>query len=349
MTLQGDPEMTRFSRRGFTLVELLVVIAIIGTLMGLLLPAVQSAREAGRRNTCMNNLNQMGKATFSFESQRQALPGWRNAHPNSSIPATATRGTVSWPVMLLPNLERRDLYKLWETATPANQGLTITPAVFVSIFSCPTSPPENPQAPNLAYGGNMGVGVAGNLQSKNDSVLLDTVGNSSAGLNPARTNLDFISGGDGTSMTLLYSEKCGSNYTPQAAYDVAPQAPSPATYSFAPKANRQGNQPIPGFGVIQPSPTGTPTPITATDGVLNSREVAPSGYGAYTRPSSTHSGGVVAVFCDGHTKFLADSVSWQVYCHLLTPNSTGSSGGMMQMIAGSGGFNHVQPISEGEY
>ena len=59
---------------GFTLVELLVVIAIIGTLMGLLLPAVQSAREAGRRNTCSNNLNQMGKAVMAYEGQNSSMP-----------------------------------------------------------------------------------------------------------------------------------------------------------------------------------------------------------------------------------------------------------------------------------
>ena len=66
--------------RGFTLVELLVVIAIIGTLVGLLLPAVQSAREAGRRNSCLNNQNQLGKSVIAFDGQKKCTPGWRNDH-----------------------------------------------------------------------------------------------------------------------------------------------------------------------------------------------------------------------------------------------------------------------------
>ena len=63
-------------RNAFTLVELLVVMTIIGMLMALLLPAVQSAREAGRRTACTNNLFQLALAAIRSDEQAGFIPGW---------------------------------------------------------------------------------------------------------------------------------------------------------------------------------------------------------------------------------------------------------------------------------
>src|SRR3954470_7862641 len=72
-------------RAGFTLVELLVVIAIIGILVALLLPAIQAARESGRRVTCINQMKQLGLALLNYESAKKCLPGGQFASDPNRI------------------------------------------------------------------------------------------------------------------------------------------------------------------------------------------------------------------------------------------------------------------------
>lgn len=95
---------SKASRRGFTLVELLVVIAIIGILVGLLLPAVQSAREAARRMECSNNLKQLGLSIHNYHDTFKKFPG------NVSSPNGSTTTGGSWITMSLPMMEQGAAY-----------------------------------------------------------------------------------------------------------------------------------------------------------------------------------------------------------------------------------------------
>ena len=304
-------------RRGFTLVELLVVIAIIGTLMGLLLPAVQSAREAGRRNTCMNNVNQLGKAVLLHDSQFSFIPGWRNTHPNPAINVNVPGNVApSWPISLMPMLERRDVYSTWESAVAPGQVSAPALSPFISIFSCPTSPADNPTAPALAYAGNGGTravtSTAPHSQIKGDGVMFDTTGIPPL-YTAARTNMDVISSKDGTSSTLLFSEKCGS-LAGQRSWNAVVAANAIAITQLAITPANLVDIPI--FGIASDA-------AAIEYKVINSVSEPTTENPSYQiHPSSNHPGGVVAGFCDGHTKFLRDNISPVVYAHLLSSDST---------------------------
>jgi prepilin-type N-terminal cleavage/methylation domain-containing protein len=153
------------ARRGFTLVELLVVIAIIGILVALLLPAIQAAREAARRNQCLSQIKQLLTAMHTFHDTRKALPLASTAPFQQGSNKTIKYGTLgvihngtpplydagqngdgySWIVQIMPFFEENVLYdKL--TATDANA----KPAARLGRLRDPAFAPSTTQNPTLA-------------------------------------------------------------------------------------------------------------------------------------------------------------------------------------------------------
>jgi len=139
-----SPQLRRLSRvsrgscrsHGFTVVELLVVIGIIGTLAGMLLPVVQTAREAARRTQCINRQKQLALASLNFESAKKSLPvGAQNCC------------WKTWVVQILPGIERQSMYDLYDqrvyhSDSRYTSGVNgqVTGKLFPEL-SCPNSPP----------------------------------------------------------------------------------------------------------------------------------------------------------------------------------------------------------------
>ena len=244
---------------GFTLVELLVVIAIIGTLVALLIPAVQSARATARQVQCMNNLKQLGMAMVNFESSKQRLPGyvqlvkranntWVTADYDDMntkhivVDNTVGSGTpplppdnawnISWAAVILPNLERQDIWDrlIDVNATIANGGaLEVVP---IESFVCPadTDATSNVELPALTYSANTGAWDWDDVGSGAQFLLPPGQGDTTdngifqnlAEYDRARVKqpqMRMSKIRDGASSTIMLSENVSKDYEPAAAND----------------------------------------------------------------------------------------------------------------------------------
>jgi prepilin-type N-terminal cleavage/methylation domain-containing protein/prepilin-type processing-associated H-X9-DG protein len=296
---------------GFTLVELLVSIAIVGVLVSLLLPAVQAAREAGRRVSCQNNLRQIGLGVQGFHDAYRTFPaaGWTKVGPGN--PHGKYMG---WQALTLPFLEQHNLQSEYDGQLHWWEGTNLTlGSVPLPVYQCPSSAPNElvaamapkPPRPSLVLTSSLAradyAALMGVRSVIDPALYADPDGARSVLYRNSTTRFADIL--DGSSNTIMIAE-CGAR---------------PSVYRQRVRrsdlTNEQGNGWIDsesGFSLDGASSDGsqqglgpllTPRAINAT----NENE-----------PYSFHSSGAFFLFADGHSQFLEQSLDLGVVAALCT-------------------------------
>lgn len=302
----------KFKTRAFTLVELLVVIAIIGILVGLLLPAVQAARESARRMQCTNNLKQIGLALHNYHSVFQKFP-FCNGGTNNQFSGLS---------QLLPFLELANLQDSIDFRFAPGHAVNSLPRTTeIAGFRCP-SDVENTR---VSSGGAVNY-----YPNKGTSTLWqDPKANGFMYRNSATRFADIK---DGTSHTAAFSERLitdGSNGMISPIADVFLATGTPATADEAVQLcaavdiTNLANQ----FPLFMGAPW-----IDGQHGYLhvdgpNKRSCGFFPTHASMPPSSYHPGGVNLLLCDGSVQFVPNSIE------LLTWRAIGTRQGGEVMAA----------------
>jgi len=312
-----------FARRkqGFTLTELLVVIAIIGILAGLLLPAVQAAREAARRSQCQSNLRQCAHAITSYASNKGELPASRLVVDDRTV-TPAVSYVVNWVCPVLAELERVSLQQQIMRGGPWPTTPTTIP-----VLKCPSQGRfRSPDFP-LSYVVNGGrdnridttVTPAINFDWVANGVFIDK-GVPTAVVND-KHRIEEIFKYDGTSNTLMLSENAHV-----AEWRLAPLEQHSQMLWF-PSGYQRANQPAP--PAPQPSDPAydplfdAPEPSLAfglNRSVLNPlmTSAAFDGDVRFARPCSWHPSGFNVALCDGSVHWMGESTDYGVYAALMT-------------------------------
>jgi prepilin-type N-terminal cleavage/methylation domain-containing protein len=288
--------------RAFTLVELLVVIAIIGVLVALLLPAVQSAREAARRSQCTNNLKQLGLAVHNYVDVHKVFP--TNANASDPRPARPTNG-FSWIAKTLPYFEQGSLHAKLDfnvklttgSATNPNTNFGLIQSVIPNLL-CPTDPtlavrkdlaawwayPAEPAAIGAASGGGPGP-AAITCYMGYMGVGFDTVPPDAPFERSPDRSISFQHMIDGATNVLTLGERSPS-YSPWCAWSA-------------------GN----GVWISTAYPINQ---IRKTSPMPDPREVGGVKYGAI----SMHAGGVMVGMGDASVHFMSETIDFAVYQQL---------------------------------
>lgn len=281
---------TRQRHTGFTLVELLVVIAIIGVLIALLLPAVQQAREAARRNSCANNLKQVGLALHNHhDTHGKFPPGY--------IATTTANSTYGWATYILPYIEQDNIYEaIGNPRSILDSGVTKGGAI-IEAYQCPSSTLADKQADGFARSNYVG----------NGGYVISASSGDNGGFFGESSEFKFRDMVDGTSNTIMVGETEGHGDRADVGFPVWAGTRSTTTTGTNGRLAtiKIGNQNKPINTLL--SNTGADRPAF----------------------SSRHPGGAQFVYADGSTHFLSETievgtndapVNYGVYLKLLVRN-----------------------------
>jgi prepilin-type N-terminal cleavage/methylation domain-containing protein/prepilin-type processing-associated H-X9-DG protein len=301
--------MSSADRRGFTLVELLVVIAVIAVLVGLLLPAVQAAREAMRRAHCANNLKQLALAVHNYHDANNAVP------PTGVAPVPAANN-FSLKARLLPFIEQGPTFDALNMGFPDADGPNTTVnRLRVALLLCPSDGNvPNPDRSYHSYPNNLGTWKYNHGGAPDGPAyrLAD----------PASGHaISLASIGDGLSATAIFSEfvrgdgTTSSGGSPQVYAGGIPEATRPldllAAACEAATAARFGHKGEEwldhdcgqggGYSHVQP-----PNRRACTDLDLGAPHASDH---TIIGASSNHPGGVNVAFLDGSVRFTRDAIA----------------------------------------
>jgi type II secretory pathway pseudopilin PulG len=322
------------------LVELLVVIAIIGTLVALLLPAVQRARESGRRSSCLNNIRQLALASLEYEERMRRYPALIDELPAQRRESESAERFTTWAVTLLPDMDRQSLYDLY-----SKDGAPL-PGAYVEPYLCPSDSSKPRSGSVLSYVANAGSGDSTAKQRPANGAFLNRAFDPTAAVMEGHWK-------DGKDHTLAFSERldvgkydimgwngfknAASNEEDQIDHDVVDDKnadrtwgpvfvwhsnPLPCAYINADQCYCSRTDVPP----CEPTPTGRYIASTCTE-QCNTEERSPN-----SKPSSEHGGGVNVAFGSGRALFLRETIDYKIYRALMTLNEKQSDSPLRDLI-----------------
>lgn len=310
--------MTR-SRRAFTLVELLVVIGIIAIIAGLLLPVIQASRLRAWQISCTNNLRQLTHAANYHDSTKNRLPGAMEVVGGKR---------ANWVVPLLPYIEQHSLYERWADPTVSRMDVE---KHFLPQLYCRAAPNRDTSIGSNSYTSNQGFAprasdpspfgpariatapTAGydywEAQRKHNGAFVDRYSALVNGWNVPSHQLEVTKTDmtDGSSNLILFSESLAAGQWHETGMKTsmvwlhANESGAPVDRGYLTKV------------VIPPSAVPAVARINGNKRALTS-VTAPE----HARPSSMHTGGVMAGYADGSVRFLNEKTVYHVYQSLLT-------------------------------